>query len=216
MIYVNDTLLRDVQMFGVKRCGNHAIAQWILAHWKYYGYYNDCRVSDMVSCRVEDALCAPGPHMRGLVTFEDHADGTGRFDTLINRLPEPKMRVAAIRDPFNAYASSFKAFSTSVKHFTEQWNILATLCLSGILKPLHFDEWLKNDKYRSRVSRWFGDSCPPVPKTVWSNGGGSSFGSTEGVLDRSRHLSQEQRDLINNSCEKLHQDLKCFLFLPGH
>lgn len=211
----------DIQVYGIKRSGHHAIIFWILGHYKSYHYYNNCWINRKKVSALEFYKLIKGVEKPiVLSSFEDRQDHLKKSSivNLGNYLKLPRMtRVLIIRDPFNNYASRFKLgkeFSSIFKQ-TSMWKETAreylgiTNHLGDKVIKVNYNQWFKDISYRKELSTNFGVFTDNNYSYVPEIGGGSSFDHRKynGKSDE-MHILQRWRKYINDPvfCQTILKD----------
>jgi hypothetical protein len=200
----------DIQLYGIKRSGHHAIVYWILGHYNDYHYFNNCTVHNGIAKSEEFYKSANPVNPIVFLSFEDRQAELRKSSLKFigKHLAPPRMkRVLVIRDPFNNYASRFKLgreFSSIYKE-TSIWKELAKEYLgmtdylgSDVIK-VNYNKWFKDVSYRKALSTHFGEFTDNNFNYVSKIGGGSSFDHRRynGKSDKMQTLSR-WREYINN------------------
>lgn len=201
----------DIQLYGIKRSGHHAIVYWILGHYPYYIYYNNC-IAYKNGVRSEEVYKSKpvGPNHITLLSFEDRQHNIRRSNPkfLGEMLHKPKMcRVLVIRDPFNNFASRFKSSKDfpAIAQETIVWKELAreyiglTNYLGKDVIKVNYNQWFKDKSYRKSLSKHFGEFTDKNFEFVPGIGGGSSFDKRKyDGHSKSMAVLSRWRDYINN------------------
>jgi hypothetical protein len=188
----------DIQFFGMKRSGNHAVLDWILAHYTGWIHYNNAifRENGIVETTQ---IQSHNSCNNSIVSFEDIVED--RFLAI---------KVLLLRDPFNMFASRFKQVRDFIKNgqFTcldllscnaiDLWKNYAKLYLEGDYIEVNFNFWFKDQKYRENLSLRLGfnqfNDCGFGSKKGWKYSGGSSFKSPN-VLNSWKNFSEDEEFL---------------------
>lgn len=186
---VNKDHCNDIQFYGIKRSGNHAIISWILGHFENSIHYNDCTVdknSNIFYKTCEEPQTPQSNNFRKLVSFEDNLQSNNSTIKYIgDLLPSSKLRIIIIRDPYNTYASRIKlSEKLKIKSISwcnpEIWIDIAkeflgiTNYLNASLK-INYNMWFKNKNYRKELSKNFGLFTDKNINLVYPDKIGSSF-----------------------------------------
>lgn len=201
----------DIQLYGIKRSGHHAVVYWILGHYDDYIYYNNCIVANNV-IRSEEVYKSKPPGRSPLVflSFEDRQYAIKRSNPkfLGATLHNPRLyRVLVIRDPFNNYASRFKSARdfSNIAYETLVWKELAkeylgiTSYLGEDVIKINYNEWFRSKSYRKEISANFGEFTDKNFDFVPGIGGGSSFDRRKyDGKSKNMQVLTRWRDYINN------------------
>lgn len=179
----------DLWFFGLRRSGNHAVLDWLLAHHENWCHYNNCVLqngeitSNQKTSKGEDSGVV-------VASVEDEAVP---FLTLFNRgVPENKI-VTLVRDALNTFASRygfmekflagdtpfFSAHMMSV-HAFEKWKKYAKWYLNDeqSFYKICFNKWYTDSDYRKQLSEMFGWEHTDNglrSQQGWRFSGGSSY-----------------------------------------
>ncbi len=226
---INDS---DIQLYGIKRSGHHAVIFWILGHYENYLYYNNCIAykNNITSEEVYKSKFV-GAKPLILLSFEDRQYNIKRSNPMFlgEILPKPRgHRILVIRDPFNNFASRFKLSREfpAIAHETLVWKELAreylgiTSYLGEDVIKVNYNKWFKEKSYRRLLSKHFGRFTDKNFDFVPGIGGGSSFdrrkydgrsGNMQ-VLSRWRDYINKERYYKNIFEDKELMDLSSKIF----
>ena len=235
----------DVAVIGLRRSGNHAIIEWLIAdHLGPVLFLNEAYPATRPNrTRQREWNWRPGEKTDGLgaivYNYEDQSlltitmdsvgrqrlkwlgPAVGRFDLLI------------LRDPFNMLASRLQWKRESLDRLRQvvgEWKIYAGEWLGDTATlhhkvPVSFNRWASDDAYRAELAQRLGLAPTDMGKArVSTYGGGSSFDGTahDGqasqmkVLDRWQRFADDPRFRALVADAELH-DLaeRAFGLIPG-
>lgn len=190
----------EVILVGLKRCGNHAVANWLLSLAGSKAFYNDIRTHDpfgrspvvfqpdseghvdLLLCSYEDRS------LRLLASPRSYPHARPRYAH-----PSPKRRVYVmlLRDPFNLFASQLKSakdYSSYISSLgpTQLYQVYAdeiegrTSYLPDDKLVILFNQWKSDRAHRASIAAQLGlDIETEELDGVSGIGGGSSFDGTD-------------------------------------
>lgn len=192
---------RSILVHGMKRSGNHAIIQWMLAQGEFTFHNNIVPIAailrgdrplpeprDFAAWRAERV--SPGQSI--CASLEDHRPDFRPFCDL----PADVTQILILRDPENFLASRIRKAGKAIHpayprgpgpmltRVTEGWKAHARefLGLTNHLHnkvPVYFNAWFSDEAYRARLSARLGlDFSDAGYAQVSGVGGGSSFDRT--------------------------------------
>lgn len=192
---------RSILVHGMKRSGNHAIIQWMLAQGEFTFHNNivpiaailrgdrplpeprDFAVWRAERVSLEQSVCA---------SLEDHPPDFRPF----RELPADVLQILILRDPENFFASRIRKAGKAIHpaypreagpmltRVIEGWKAHARefLGVTNHLQnkaPVYFNAWFSDEAYRTRLSARLGLNFSDAGYAQVSNvGGGSSFDRT--------------------------------------
>ena len=213
---------RSILVHGMKRSGNHAIIQWMLAQGEFKFYNNIIPVGAIL--RGDRALPAPldfaawraervSPEQSICASLEDHPPHVQPF----RDLPAEAVQVLILRDPENFFASRIRKAGKAVHpaypsepgpmltRVIEGWKAHAREFL-GMTSHLpnkvgvYFNAWFSDPVYRERISARLGLSFSDAGYAHVSDvGGGSSFDQTSFDGENRRMKVLERKTQLSES-----------------
>ncbi len=214
----------DACFIGMRRSGNHALLDWILAHHKSWIHFNNATLKDGVFQVDDSQVVSNGPadylglYKYGLVSVED-------YDlTLVKEYVGNGMRIILLRDPFNLMASrlqmarnfvndpdsKFTCFDLISSRAIHLWKQYASEFVFEHVKNtvfLNFNFWFESAEYRKDISRvmgWKHTDEGYGSEKGWVFSGGSSFGSKAKVLESWRNFENDEEYLSLFDIETVH------------
>ena len=193
---------RTLLVHGLKRSGNHAVINWLLAQGNFRFFNNVVPVGPIL--RGQRALPAPwsfadwstqhpaAPGQDRCLSLEDHPLDLPLFSDP----PQGLQHILILRDPANLFASRIRKGATMehpaysreegplLRRAVDLWKsharefLGATNVLPGYV-GVWFDAWFASEEYRRKLSSSLGLSFTDAGFTqVSDRGGGSSFDRT--------------------------------------
>lgn len=181
----------DIQFFGLRRSGNHAVISWILAHYKgkatiHFNNAQFCGDSIQAHSGGLEATEGSGVPMI-LMNFEDLA-----LDVISGSPLMTSKKILVLRDPFNTFASRLKRVrdmkgtvhehANAITDYTlNLWKQYAreflgeTNFLDDDAIKINFNQWFRNENYRRELSQHFGEFTDEGLGTISKFTFGSSF-----------------------------------------
>lgn len=221
---------RLIYWFGMMRCGNHAVMEWLFAQIKgNISRQNNCKLGAKINFIPKNIK---SDNM--FITYEDKILNFSKsFCKNADVLGKRKVyNVIVIRDPFNLFASRFvkrlKRQRQSLppvklwKHYAYEYLGITNYIPNKIL--INYNLWFSNIKYRKRLSKKFGVKFTDKGKDkVPRHGHGSSFdfrnydgrGSEMDVLNRWRNLIGNEKYASIFDDEVIELSEKIFGKIPG-
>ncbi len=172
---------RILRVFGLRRSGNHAIIEWIAAHYRSVLHWNDCiGWRNPQPNNVGHYGHKSGPYDLIIYSYED-------FEPSVEELTS-ESTLMILRDwPSMAASRSYSGRSgCRVRHHrrhdrptAEAWAAFATQCLRFPAHTIQFNFWNSDESYRRSLEERFAlpGHIPYVTTLPASGmGRGSSFG----------------------------------------
>lgn len=192
---------RSILVHGMKRSGNHAIIQWMLAQGEFTFHNNIVPIAAIL--RGDRALPAPcdfaawraervSLEQSICASLEDHPPDFRPFC----ELPADVIQILILRDPENFFASRIRKAGKAIhpaypreagpmlNRVVQGWKAHARefLGLTDHLQnkiPIYFNAWFLEEAYRAQISARLGlDFSDTGYAQVSDVGGGSSFDRT--------------------------------------
>lgn len=201
----------NTQHFGLRRSGNHAVIDWLLAHYSCDKYhYNNVMLKPNGDCETTrehiDFIVGNSRDLSyKIASFEDIPLGYAK-----DHLIPAENQILILRDPFNTFASRLQKVRTASdegnhklanqvnKNVITMWKQYAKEFITedGILNPvcINFNEWVVDKSYRMALSEKLGIPFTDSgygSKRGWKYSGGSSFQGDLQVLDRWRNFEND-------------------------
>lgn len=214
----------DVCFLGLRRTGNHAVIDWLLAHHNEYTHYNNCTIQgDQIMVDPQEVVQKGVGGLR-LVSFEDIEIEA------VESLAGDRLKIILLRDLFNTFASRLQMVRNFVNNpdfkFTcldlisqrafYYWRLYANQSASKQVRDtafICFNRWLTDDYYRQIISRalgWKHTDAGFRSTAGWTHSGGSSFGHANNPLESYKHFENDEEFLSYFDQESL--DLNETLF----
>ncbi len=213
---------RSILVHGMKRSGNHAIIQWMLAQGEFKFYNNIIPVGailrgdrtlpeplDFAAWRAERVT----PEQSICASLEDHPPSVRPFA----ELPADVTQVLILRDPENFFASRIrKAGKAAHPAYPSEPGPLLTRVIEGwkahareflgvtAYLPnrvgIYFNAWFSDAAYRQEISARLGlDFSDAAYAQVSDVGGGSSFDRTAFDGENRRMKVLERKSQLSES-----------------
>lgn len=170
-------------VFSMKRSGQHAIINWMMAQSKGSRHFNNCKIKNKVIVTKRGKRIKDGGHLT-ICNFEDRPIG----------MPFERAKyVVILRDPFNLVASRLR--STHPKMGTKMqmpWkqHVKKALVDKRVI-DVNYNEWFKDVEYRRQLADRLGLNFTDAGLNRVPKIGGSSF-------DRHRYDGKaQQMDVLN-------------------
>lgn len=216
-------VVQEVILIGLRRSGNHAVANWLVSLFKDAVFFNDV---DVEKPFLKPPALKKGdfPDKQGLrlISFEDHALKVlkSKRSWLRKGASEGERNrtyILLLRDPLNLFASQLQAgmhrpinnhglnyrqiYLSYVKESEANRKFLGEKILT-----VWYNDWKNSREYRESVARELGVSIESEELSgVLSFGGGSSFDGTnyDGNADRMQTEARYTRFIGNKDYELL-------------
>lgn len=216
-----------ISIYGIRRSGNHAVANWIMSHFNNGCYINDANKkvreqSNKLPCHDNNCINVnlyENPEIT-IIGIEN------KVDRHIHKIYLEKLKsdyqyqnlqtyeFCLIRNCANLIASHLKAWGDQSYHekIPDHWKQYIDFYTSNNeINLLIYDRWLDND-YRNKIANIikFNNQDLGIEQIPWY-GGGSSF--NEKVINK-YNLKNRWKSMINN--ERFIKIIKNFMYWKEH
>ena len=182
----------DIQFFGLRRGGHHAVINWFQLHYKKCDYFTDCflRENNKVENWPGHRFVYHNPKGKGEVrflSFEDKLREPNPPFSAYSQLPHTK-RFLIVRDAFNCFASRLQRHRHPDYPNWKQWDtrLDVSLWLTFLKEylgetndlgavPINYNFWCNDATYREKLALEHIGHFTDEGRKVVAVIGGSSF-----------------------------------------
>jgi hypothetical protein len=203
--------MKLITIYGLRRSGNHAIANWIMSHYPAGCYLNDTynkirTKSDWLpcyrnNCKQTDLENHPNIIIIGIEnrldkrihkTYLQYLKSYYKLQYDINEL-----EILLIRNIANLVASHLKAWGEETYHekISDEWKNHFDFCINNNIQQIVYDKWL-DISYRNSIASTIGFINNDLGiEQIPHYGGGSSFKDKKVNRD---NLKNRWKTMLNN------------------